>query len=86
MALAEQGQGAAVFNVCTGRETTVNRLAAILCEIAGKTAPIGFGPARSGDIRRSLGDPAAAAAALGITADTGIEDGLAETLGSLVDG
>ncbi|MPY72094.1 MAG: NAD-dependent epimerase/dehydratase family protein [Alphaproteobacteria bacterium] len=86
MALAEQGEGAAVFNVCTGRETTVNRLAAVLCEIAGRMAPIGFGPARSGDIRRSLGDPAAAAVALGVTADTGIEDGLAETLGSLVDG
>jgi UDP-glucose 4-epimerase len=83
MEYAAGHDGAHVFNVCTGRETTVNRLAEILGEIAGKTPKIKFGAARAGDVRRSLGNPAAAKAALGVTAEIRIEDRLRETLASL---
>ncbi len=71
---------ARVFNVCTGRTTTVLRLAEIVAGIAGRTATITHGPGRAGDIRESLGDPAAATAALGVAATTPIEQGLTATL------
>ena len=76
-------RGAAVFNVCTGRATSVLDLAATLARLQGRNARIAHGPARAGDIRRSLGDPARAIAALGVQATVTLEDGLARTLGSL---
>jgi len=75
-----------VFNVCTGRQTSVNDLAALLGDIAGRPPVLRHGPARAGDIRVSLGDPAAAAAGLGLTAQTTVRDGLARTLDSLAEG
>ena len=42
-------------------------------------------PARAGDIRTSIGDPAKAAAALGFEARTTLADGLAATLAALAD-
>ncbi|WP_119418075.1 NAD-dependent epimerase/dehydratase family protein [Desertibaculum subflavum] len=81
-AMAGMEQGARVFNICTGRATTVLELAQTIARIAGRNDPkIVHGPARAGDIRESLGDPAAAKAAFGFTADTLIADGLKPTLG-----
>lgn len=81
-AMAGMQAGAAVFNICTGRATTVLELAQTIARIAGRNDPkISHGPARMGDIRESLGDPAAAKAAFGFTADTLIADGLKPTLG-----
>ena len=70
------GAGAAVLNVCTGRETSVRDLAATLGGVFGVVPRIGHGPARPGDIARSLGDPAGAIAALGIAARVRLADGL----------
>jgi UDP-glucose 4-epimerase len=86
MAHAARSKGAAVFNVATGRETTVNRLAEILGEIAGRAVKVTHGKPRPGDIRRSLGDAAAARDALAVAADIRIEDGLRDTIASLADG
>lgn len=74
---------ARVFNVCTGRVTTVADLARVIADIAGCTADIRHGPPRAGDIRRSLGNPAAAAKAFGFTADVLVPDGLRRTLTAL---
>lgn len=71
-----------VYNVCTGRQTTVNRLAQIIGEIADCPPSIAYEDARPGDIRYSAGNPAKAKKMLGLTADTVIEDGLRQTLGS----
>lgn len=74
--------GARVFNICTGRSTTVLELAQLIARLAGRNDPkIVHGPVRVGDIRESLGDPAAAKAAFGFTAGTLIADGLKPTLG-----
>lgn len=75
--------GADVLNVCTGRPTSVLALAQALGEVAGRAPRIGFGAARPGDIRSSVGDPAAASAMLGLVADTPLLDGLRHTLASL---
>ncbi len=71
---------AEVFNVCTGRAISVLDLACAIAEAIGVAPEIGFGPARPGDIRASLGDPSAASAALGFAAETGLRDGLSRTL------
>lgn len=81
-AMQRMEPGARVFNICTGRSTTVLELAQLIARLAGRNDPkIEHGPARIGDIRESLGDPSAAKAAFGFTADTLIADGLKPTLG-----
>jgi UDP-glucose 4-epimerase len=73
--------GAAVYNVCTGRETSITQLAETIADLLGSAPAISYGPARVGDIRHSLGDPSKAAAELGFRAETPLATGLAATLG-----
>lgn len=68
--------GAQVFNVCTGRETAIGDLVATLARLTNRAPVIIHGPVRPGDIRRSVGAPDAAAVALGLRAETVLEDGL----------
>ena len=78
-----RGPASVVLNVCTGRATSVLDLAATLGRLHGRAPRITHGPARPGDIRRSLGDPSQAIATLGVRAAITLEDGLARTLASL---
>jgi UDP-glucose 4-epimerase len=57
----------------------VNALAQVLGGLAGINVQVERGPARAGDIRVSLGDPAKARAALGVRAEVSLKDGLART-------
>jgi UDP-glucose 4-epimerase len=77
------GQGSRVFNVCTGRPTTVLELAHIISDLGGVKPRVAHGPARVGDIRTSLGNPAKAAEAFGFTAATPVGEGLRETLSAI---
>ena len=83
MTLLEGRPISAVFNVCTGHASSVLALAQTLGRLHGRAARIAHGPARAGDIRISLGDPARAIAALGVRAGVTLEDGLARTLASV---
>ena len=83
MRLLAASPGAHVVNVCTGRPTTVLELATTVCRLSGRPQRIAHGPARNGDIRVSLGDPAAATALLGVSAGTALAEGLASTMASL---
>ena len=74
---------AEMVNVCTGRATSVLDLAHILSALQGNASGVSHGPARLGDIRQSLGDPAKAIALLGVAAEMNLRDGLALTLQSL---
>jgi len=47
---------AAAFNVGTGVETSVNQLARLMLEAAGRTVPINREPARAGELSRSALD------------------------------
>jgi UDP-glucose 4-epimerase len=71
-----------VLNVCTGRETSVRELAIAIGRAGGHELLIQRGPARAGDIARSVGSPQLAAATLGISARVSLMDGLAATLAS----
>ncbi|HJS86486.1 MAG TPA: NAD-dependent epimerase/dehydratase family protein [Acetobacteraceae bacterium] len=84
--LRDASVAARVFNVCTGRATSVGELARAIARTLDMTPDIRFGSERSGDIRASLGDPAAARAALGFAATTGLAEGLAHTIGTCMVG
>lgn len=75
-----QPQGAAVYNLCTGRPTSILMLLDVLQELCGKRARRLHRPARPDDIRLSIGDPAKARAAFGLTCRTGLLEGLGATL------
>lgn len=74
---------AVVYNVCTGRPTSIKALAATLGAIRGQAPRLRFAAARVGDIRISIGNGACAAEALGVRAETRLEDGLGATLASI---
>ena len=79
-AATRPGLASGVANICTGRATSLLDLAGIFsASHPGVGAPV-HRPARSGDILHSLGDPAAAAEALGFTARIGVAEGLAELI------
>ena len=74
---------AEVYNVCTGRPSSLLDLIVALSDAAGRDLAVEFGPPRIGDIRDSFGDASKTTAAFGMTVDTSLRDGLAKTLRSL---
>jgi len=70
-----------IFNIGSGRLTTINDLAELMLKIMGKTElkPVHL-PARKGDIRLSRADISKAEKILGYTPKTGLEEGLRKTL------
>ena len=82
-AMDSERTGARVFNVSTGRATSILDLAGLLAEIGGRPLRVAHKPARTGDIKVSLGDPGRAAAAFGFTADVLVADGLRRTFAAL---
>ncbi|MEI6446851.1 MAG: NAD-dependent epimerase/dehydratase family protein [Actinomycetes bacterium] len=69
------------FNVATGEETSVLDLVEALASAGGvRTLDVAHGPARDGEVRRSLLDPSKAREVLEWQASTGLEDGLRRTL------
>jgi UDP-glucose 4-epimerase len=71
---------ALVFNVCTGKATSVRGLAQIIAELCGTELIVRRRPARCGEVRISVGDPQRAVERLGFAAQTPLSDGLATTL------
>ncbi len=70
-----------VANICTGKPTSLNQLAAILRrQVAGAPAPT-HAEARAGDIRHSVGSPDRARVELGFEAGVTLEKGLEELMG-----
>lgn len=76
MRLAASVPGARVFNVCTGQETSVIGLVQALARLSNRVPVVTHGPARPGDIRRSVGSAARAIEGLGLRAEVSLEDGL----------
>jgi UDP-glucose 4-epimerase len=77
---AAKPKTAQVFNVCTGRETTLLALLGEMAALKNITPEIRHSDARTGDIKKSLGNPDRAAKTLGVKASVTLHDGLAETL------
>jgi nucleoside-diphosphate-sugar epimerase len=69
-----------VFNICTGRETSLLDLLEELSEVSPHQPQVQFEAPRPGDIYRSKGAPDKAAALLGFRAGTSLAEGLAQTM------
>ncbi len=76
LALESKNLKAETFNVCTGTPTSINQLASTINEITGKNMHVAHGPARTGDIRKSYGNPAKAAKKLGFKSKISLQKGL----------
>jgi len=73
---------APVFNVCTGKGTSINELARTAMLVANKTVPIGHKPPREGDIRYSVGDTTASNIYFNLKAEISIKKGLEKLFNS----
>ena len=81
MAAAIGGEPGEIYNLASGRETTIRELAEAINRLTGNQTPVDLKPARDWDRSgRRFGDPAKAKATLGFEAQVTIEDGLAETV------
>jgi UDP-glucose 4-epimerase len=76
---AAAGQDAGIYNVGTGRETSVVELYELCARVAGSDSAAEHAPARLGELQRSFLDPELAAAELGFRALVELEDGLRST-------
>ncbi len=72
-------EGFAVFNVGTGRESTVVELYDHLAEAVGVDRPAVHGPAKAGEQRRSVITSDLMARELGVRPEVSLDDGLART-------
>jgi UDP-glucose 4-epimerase len=81
--LGALGQDGGVFNVGTGRETSVRELYDLCRRTAGSTLEARSAPARLGELQRSVLDPTLAADVLSFRAMVELEDGLQATWESL---
>ncbi len=74
---------AAVFNVCSGRPTSVLDLARKLMALRGLAVPMIHAESRIGDIRHSAGSPDSLAHEVGVRPSTLLAAGLSRTLSAL---
>jgi UDP-glucose 4-epimerase len=79
-ALRAVSTSASIFNVCTGKGTTIEALAKKIAALYRTELVAYHRPARSAEVRVSIGDPRRAAERLGFKATTGLAKGLAATL------
>ena len=68
------------YNICTGRETSLLDLMEELSELSPHQPEVRFEAPRPGDVFRSVGNPAGAAASLGFQARTSLAEGLSQTV------
>ena len=69
------------FNIASGSRITINRLAELMTQTSATPAVIQHGPPRAGDVRHSLADISAAAAAFGFRPSVSLETGLQDYMG-----
>ena len=69
-----------VYNVCTGHQTSIADLAALLIDLTGQDVDIDFHPEEVSFVRNRIGDPARAFGELGFRAETELVDGLRELI------
>ncbi|MHB8631005.1 MAG: NAD-dependent epimerase/dehydratase family protein [Candidatus Limnocylindria bacterium] len=77
MLACESAGPAVIVNVCSGVETTMRDLAALLLRLTGSPVGLEFKPQSEGALpARRVGDPARAAELLGFKAETTLEEGV----------
>ncbi|MCP4139283.1 MAG: NAD-dependent epimerase/dehydratase family protein [Chloroflexi bacterium] len=76
MATSSPEAAGGIFNICTGRETSILNLVESLAEIFPEAPEPVFGPARAGDIYRSVGSANKAKETFGFEVKTALFDGM----------
>jgi UDP-glucose 4-epimerase len=84
MACEQPQANGQVFNVASGRATSLLELAAGLEELAGTTLPPHFAPPREGDILHSRGDGTLASTVLGFQPTVPLNEGLKHLYDSII--
>jgi UDP-glucose 4-epimerase len=84
-AMALRPSDAPVFNLCSGTSTSVEGLALLIAEAAGRTLNAKAAPSRAGEIRHSLGAPSHADSVLGLAGRVPLRTGLTEVLAWMAD-
>ncbi len=79
-AMQKPPRGGDVFNLCTGRATSVNELARVMAVQCNTELQIDYQPPRLGDILRSIGDPRLTTEQLSVSAQTDLAEGIRHTL------
>ncbi len=79
-ALTGQNGTGTVYNIANGEQTSILDLAKIILDLTNSNSEVVFKPARTGDIRDSLGDIEQAKQHLDFTRTFDIRKGLAETV------
>ncbi|MCW3998714.1 MAG: SDR family NAD(P)-dependent oxidoreductase [Candidatus Bathyarchaeota archaeon] len=76
-----------IFNIGSGKATSIKELATTLLELSGEDLPINYFPARAGDIKDSYADISKANLHLGYAPQVSLKTGLRTLLeaGSMVD-
>ncbi len=74
-----------VFNLSSGKETTVRELAETICRLVGFRGRLAWDVSKPGGAPRRALDPARARAQLGFEATTSLEDGLRRMIAWYVD-
>ncbi len=69
-----------MFNVATGSRVTLNETVEVLRQITGYMGPVNHTTERTGDVKHSLADIAAAREALGYEPDIDFQEGLRRTV------
>lgn len=80
LAMERRVTGAQVFNLCTGRPTSLIMLLEVLQELCGSRVPVRHTPPRVGDIRVSIGDPGLMRRTFDTACRVGLLQGLSATL------
>lgn len=75
------GIGGEVFNVGRGEACSVRDLVQTLLEVLGSDLAPAYAPARAGEVRHSQADVSRFAARAGFSAEVGLREGLALTIG-----
>ena len=68
------------YNVCTGTQTSIGKLAGMLIQLTGKEIDIDYRPQEVSFVRNRVGDPASAALDLNFVAETELVEGLRELI------
>lgn len=84
LAIAHDPSPDGVFNICTGKPTSINELALRLCELTHATdiKPVNV-PPRVGDIKHSCGDFRKAREVFGFEPHVRLDDGLKELIAAV---
>jgi len=77
--LAARELNGGIYNVGSGRETSVNELLELCQRAAGTSVEPEFAPPRPGELQRSVLDPSRAVDELGWRPERSLEEGLRET-------